>query len=46
MEGVEEEATRAAMDEIMGAGMEKGVTGLVSNSSHQVHLIVPTPSHT
>jgi len=46
IEGVEEEATRAARDEIMEARMEEGIMGLVSNLSHQVHLIVPTPSHT
>jgi len=46
IEEVEGEATRAARDETMEAGMEEGIMGLVSILSYQVHLIVPTPSRT
>jgi len=46
IEEVEEGATRAAMDEIMEAGMEEDLMSLVSILIHQVYLIVSKPSHT
>jgi len=42
---VEEGAMRAVMDETVEAEMEEDIESLLPNSNHQVHLIVPTPSH-
>jgi len=46
IEDVGEGAMRAVMDETVEADMEEDLESLVSDLIHQVHLIVPTPSHT